>query len=289
MIRKPLLAAVMVLALVTMACGINFNLPVREIKTGPTVTEDLMVPLLEDSTAIADVTLSFGAGEMTLSGGAEDALITGTILYNVADFKPDVTTVGDNVEVEQGNLNIQGIPDFDENIKNEWDLKFGSAPMRLQINAGAYNGDFDFGGLSLHDLEISDGASDVDVDFSEPNPVEMDVFQYSTGASDINIKNLANANFDTMIFRCGAGSYTLDFSGELQRDATVTIESGISNIEIIVPEGVSARVTFEGGLSNVDADGEWDRSGNDYTMSGEGPTINIIVTLGAGNLQLRNR
>ena len=51
---------------------------------------------------------------------------------------------------------------------------------------------------------------------------------------------LANANFSTMIFSSGAGDYTLDFSGDLQRDATVTITTGLSNLKLVVPKGVAA-------------------------------------------------
>jgi hypothetical protein len=102
------------------------------------------------------------------------------------------------------------------------------------------------------------------------------------------MKGLANANFNNMIFRCGAGSYELGFSGNLARDMNVTVESGISNIVISVPQGVSAKVTFEGGLSGVNADGSWVKTGNTYTQTGSANTIRVDVKMGAGNLTLRN-
>ena len=64
--------------------------------------------------------------------------------------------------------------------------------------------------------------------FPKLNRVEMDSLYYQTGASNVHLSDLANANFASMVFRSGAGNYTLDFSGELQRDAEVKIESGIS-------------------------------------------------------------
>jgi hypothetical protein len=91
-----------------------------------------------------------------------------------------------------------------------------------------------------------------------------------------------------MIFQSGAGDYELDFSGELTRDATVFIESGLSNFTIIVPEGVNAVVDVDGALNNVNTRGEWDSTGNDYVLAGDGPTLTINVELGAGNLTLRN-
>ncbi len=125
MLRKPLIAVLLVLALVTMACGVTFNLPVTQVKTGPSKTDTLSVPLLENTSQIANVTLGFGAGDLSLAPGAENTIISGTATYNVPDFKPKVTIDGNNIRVEQGNLNIQGIPSFGENINNQWNLSIG--------------------------------------------------------------------------------------------------------------------------------------------------------------------
>ena len=45
----------------------------------------------------------------------------------------------------------------------------------------------------------------------------MSILRYETGASTVKLNGLANANFGTLIFSGGAGDYTLDFSGDLQR------------------------------------------------------------------------
>ena len=283
--RKPIFIAILVLALVSMACGINIDLP-EEVKTGPTQTDEINVPSPEDTQVVTDLKFSFAGGELALSPGAEELLVSGTAAYNVTDFKPEVTTSGNTVRITQGDLNMRGIPNFKDTVINEWDLQLGNMPMDLRIQAGAYSGDFEFGGLSLERLSIADGASDVNLSFSEPNQTEMSLFEYNTGASTVRIDGLANANIDTMTFRAGAGSYTLDFSGELQRDMTVDIESGMSTITIIIPEGFSARLEFDGGLSNVSAGGEWEENGTSYTLDGSGPTIKIIVTMAAGNLTL---
>lgn len=283
-----LLFSILAIALTSIACSVNINLPLTQVKTGPLETQKIDVPTPQDSTSITDVTLAFGAGQLTLAPGLEDALISGTATYNVPDFKPEVKVNANRVRVSQGDLEIRGIPAFDKRIQNDWDLKIGDSPIRLHINAGAYDGEYDFGGLSLQDLEINDGASNVDLVFSEPNQVEMNSFQYTTGASDITLESLANANFASMVFRSGAGSYTLDFSGDLQRDCSVTIETGLSNVKIIVPQDVSAQLSFEGGLSNVDANDSWQKSGNDYNHPGAGPTIRISVSMGAGNLELED-
>lgn len=288
MFPKSILIAFVVLALVTMACGININLPVKEIKVGPSVTEDINVNQPGGAGEVTKLTLDFGAGELFLAPGSQSALVEGTATYNVADLKPDVTVKGNDVRIETGDWEINSLPKFGSDFKNEWNLKLGNTPMDLAINAGAYKGEFDLGGLAIQSLLISDGASDVRLNFSTPNLAEMDTMRYTTGASHVELSGLANANFDNLTFKGGAGSYTLDFSGELKRDATVTVDAGFSGITLIVPEGVSTRVFVDSGLANVDVGGKWEKSGDQYLLTGEGPRLTINANIGAGSLTLRN-
>lgn len=285
---RPILMIVLVLSLTALACGLTVDLPGRDIKTGPTLTEDILISEAE-SDGPADVALDFGAGELNLGPGAEAALIEGTVRYNVKDLKPEITIDGSRVRLETGNLELSGFPNFGDNFINEWNLRLGDAPMNLMINSGAYKGEIELGGLSLLSLEVTDGAADVDLRFSEPNRVKMDTLRYQTGASSVKLRGLGNANIDRLIFKSGAGDYTLDFSGDLQADMDVTIDSGMSSIELIVPRGVPVEVRYDGGLSNVDYSGDWRKSGNDYYQEGTGPGIIVNVNLGAGNLSLRNR
>jgi hypothetical protein len=286
MFPKTVFAAILVLALVSMACGLTVNVPSEELTTGATQTMTINVPA--PSAEVANVTLDFGAGELTVAPGATDALIEGVAIYNVPKFKPEITVAGETVRISTGKLEIKGFPNFNsKDLKNQWDLKLGPQAMRLKINAGAYQGRYELGGLALQNLEVNDGAADARLKFSQPNKAQMDDFYYSTGASSVDLSGLANANFNKMVFRGGAGSYTLDFSGQLQRDATVTIESGISQVVIIVPEGVPATVTFIGGLANINAQDAWQKSGNTYLLEGSGPKLTISVTMGAGDIELR--
>ena len=285
--RKMIILAIVTLALVSLACSININLPDVQVKTGPTVTEDIHVPFLADEQATADVTLKFGAGTLDLQPGAVNELINGTATYNVTDFKPMITTDSNNITIEQEDLKLGGIPNITQKVINEWNLSLGNRPMSLIINAGAYTGEFELGGLSIHRLEVMDGASNVDLSFSKPNLVEMTSLKYTTGASDVTLTGLGNANIDEMTFHSGAGKYTLDFSGQLTRDMNVRIESGVSSVTLIVPQGVSALLTTDSSLVSVNASGGWEQHGTMYQLDGTGYTITIETAMGAGSLQLQ--
>lgn len=269
--------AILILALASLACGFSIDLPERS-QAGPDVTESITVA--DPKTDETRLTLSFGAGELTLSSGAKN-LVDGTIIYNVEDLKPEIRKDGGNIAIEQGNF--KGLPLVND-MKNEWDLQLGDMPMDLTIRAGAYEGNFELGGLALKSLAVRDGAANVDLSFSELNQAEMSLLSYETGASNVKLTGLANANFSTLTFSAGAGNYTLDFSGELQRDAVVTIEAGFGDLSLVIPEGMNAKVTVEGAALNINHSSGWAQNGQKFTQKNSGPTLTVLVKMSAGNL-----
>jgi len=274
------------LLLATMACTIS--IPSVDIMTGPVIETPINVPALADPGQEAFVTLLYGANKIRLAPGA-DGLVSGTVRTNLKDFTPIVTVEGSDVRIGQGNLDVDGLPNLRaDDIINEWDLKLGADPIRLRLTGGAYEGTFDLGGLALTDLYVSDGAATVQVDFTSPNKASMSSLRYETGASTVELLNLANANFASMSFRSGAGTYTLDFGGTLQRDADVDVEAGLSTLTIVVPDGTAAVVEISGGLSSVNASGAWQtRDSARFELEGQGPVLRIDVTMGAGTINLR--
>ncbi|MHB8932362.1 MAG: hypothetical protein ACYC6H_02715, partial [Bellilinea sp.] len=171
-------------------------------------------------------------------------------------------------------------------VVNSWDLLLGTSPIDLKVSAGAYEGSLDLSGVPLTNLDITDGASKATVEFNSANPVEMDTFSYKTGASQVNLFGIGNANANHFKFDGGAGDFTLDFSGELKQDLAVDINSGISSIKIIIPENVPARITISGGLNNISPSGTWSITGNTYEKTGTGPRIDIFIQMGVGSLKL---
>lgn len=287
---KNYLRLLLYLALVfsVSGCGIGIELPFEtEQKTGPTVTELVQIPVPNIPTPL-DLNLAFGAGKMVLLPNSGPDLVSGTATFNVADFKPEVTIDEFSVSLKQGNLKLNAIPTIDETIKNEWSLALKNIPLELEIKAGGYTGDFEFGGLAIRDLHIADGAANVKLKFSTPNTEAMNAFRYETGASNISMEKLANANFQTMIFQSGAGNYNLDFSGLLQQDASIFIETGLSRLVISVPDGVPAEVNFEGPLSKVITQGDWQQLGEEYFLEGQGPRLNFTIEIKAGTVTLQN-
>jgi hypothetical protein len=290
--KRTLLLSILVLALPAMACTITLPTP-PQVNTGPTETFPVSVDEPTGATAASPVkvTLHMGAGKLNLQGGADGQLAQGEIQYNVPTWKPAVTVDSDHVLIEQTMPQDQGpsvlFRGKDNEIINTWDLKLGPTPMDLKINAGAYTGNLNLSDLHLRGLTINDGASDSQVTFDSANPEVLDLFTYETGASTVKLSGLGYANFKEMNFKGGVGDYQLDFAGALQRDATVTVDAGMSTLRLAIPSGTKATVAISGGMKGVKTEGTWTAHEDNYTTTGTSPyTLTIKINIGLGSLTL---
>jgi hypothetical protein len=266
--------------LTALACSFSFNVPRAD--TGEVQVVSIDEPLPSAGTDV-DVEIHLGGGTLDLAGGAS-GLAEGSIRFNVEEWRPTVERTATSLRIEQGDP-AAGLT-LGDGVINEWSLRLGDVPMALTIRAGAYSGSMDLSGIPLRRLDVSDGASDVRLGFTSPNPEEMQSFSYQTGASTVSLTGLGYANFSDMTFSGGAGTYTLDFSGGLSRDANVTLESGVSSVRLEVPAGTAAEVVVGGALNNVSTIGAWAQSGETYRLEGAGPTLRIFVDMGVGSLAL---
>lgn len=270
----------LVLILTSLACSITVNVPTPEFIEPQTWTATYSAA---DAQNIEKLSVKMGSGTLNIVGGS-DLFLDAAVTYNVAEWEPEVVTTQRELILSQGSINEFKFPTDD--AVNDWDLTLGSLPVALTVNAGAYTGDLDLTGVALTQLTVNDGASQAEVHFDTLNPVDMDELTYKTGASEVKLIGLGNANVDLVTFEGGAGSYTLDFTGAQTKDMRVKISTGVSNTRIIIPENMAAVVTVTGGLNNIDPSGTWSIHDSIYTKSGKGSEIEISVEMGLGNLEL---
>lgn len=280
--KIPILIGLSILVLATLACSIS--LPER-VETIETQTFKVAEPLPAGNAPVR-LQIGMGAGSLNISGGAQ-GLVEGEIRYNLAGWEPQISRQEGELRITQKTGLGSALPGGSP--INQWELNLGNHPIDLRIDAGAYEGTLDLSGIPIVNLEISDGASSARVEFNSPNPAKMQRLVYKTGASSVKLIGLANANFSEMRFSSGAGSYTLDFSGRLQQPAQVEVTSGVSQITLIVPEGMKTTVTISGELNDVNTRGTWTALDKVYQTDGEGPELNIKVEMGLGSLNLEQR
>ena len=279
--KKPLIAVVIVLILSTAACSVS-NIEMKTIETRAVgVSEELPSGL-----GVTELLFNMTGGEFNISPGS-DVLVSGAITYNVAQWEPQFTRSNNLFEIKQVSpYRFSGIPTDD--VVNTWDLAIANnLPIALTIEGGASKNSFNFTGLQLTQLKIIQGASDTNLRFDSPNPQVMQDFTFTTGASSADLYGLGYANFNTMTFTSGAGDYTLDFTGALNHDVTVEVKSTVSNITIIVPNGMKAMVINQGTISNINTQGTWLLTDNTYATLEEGYTLTINLDMAVGNVNLQ--
>ena len=252
-------------------------------QVGQTQTENIHVPRPADPTRAWDIELNLGSASVSVGSRAE-ALVQGTIEYNVDSLKPYVTIGERSVKIGQ---DPQGVLPL--NTRNDWRLQLGrGARINLAVNTGASSGEWELGGLSLQSLKWTQGAADATLSFSEPNPEPMESFTVNGGAASMTIRGLANANIDVGNITAGAGALTLVFDGQLTADADITIDGGVSAVTIY-SGGNPIQLIAEGALKAVDNKG-WTQSDKNYYSPewsiASTPVIKLHARLGVATLQL---
>lgn len=174
------------------------------------------------------------------------------------------------------------IPSLDLTVSRE-------RPFAVDLQAGASENVFDLGGLPLTSLAIKTGAARFEVDFSSPNPATMTLMEIASGAGAFVARGLANANFGELRLGGGAASCTLDFSGELRRDAHARLDAGFAALELSIPRSTSARVATKAFASGTNAVGFMRKDDAYYTppaLEGKHPLLGIDVSVAFGSLSL---
>ena len=278
--KKQFIFAILALAFASFACSIQ-NIQMNTINTQQV---DIMEPLPGNAEETV-IRFQMTGGKFTITPAVE-GLVTGTILYNVEGWEPEFTRSSNLYEISQVNpFRLSGIPT--DEVVNQWDLSLTTQiPLDLSIEGGASENIFNFTGVQITNLRIVQGASNSTIRFETPNPIEMEDFSFTTGASSAKLYGLGNANFTDMSVSCGAGDYTLDFSGVLTRNSRVDIKAGVSNISIIIPPGMNASINNQGTVSNINTRGTWLVRDDTYSTMAEGPSLTINLDMAVGNVNL---
>lgn len=281
--NKRLIIAIVVLVLSSFACSLQ-NIEMRTIET----QEVVIAESLPDNNDETELVFQMSGGKFMLNPGAQ-GLVNGTITYNVEQWEPEFTRSNNTYKITQVDpFRLSGIPSGD--VVNRWEFGLTTAlPLNISVTGGASENEFNFSGLQISQLAITQGASETDIRFDVPNPIVMKDFTFKTGASSADIYGLINANFERMSMSAGAGDYKLDFSGTLTHDVYVEIKAGVSNMSITIPSSMKVVVNNTGAISNINTTGTWMLTDNTYTTLNEGYTLTIDLNMAVGNVNLKQQ
>ncbi|HEX9007588.1 MAG TPA: hypothetical protein VF889_09850 [Bacteroidota bacterium] len=164
----------------------------------------------------------------------------------------------------------------------DWSLEFSDAvPISFDIQMGVGRGDLNLSGLTVKDLNVSTGASDVCLAFDQPNATTVENINIEAGVSKFEGRQLGNANFRHFRFQGGVGTCKLDFGGELEHEVDVDVQVGMGVMTILVPQNVGARVFYEKNwISRVDC-------AKDFTSVGESEYMSENYNSAQGKMNIR--
>lgn len=222
------------------------------------------------------VSVRYGAGLFSIRSVDGGLLYRMHLEYDEDRFEPLAEYSGNRlelgVETRRRGLDI----DTDEAGELRLELARG-IPMDLELEFGAVKAELDLGGLALTDLDLRTGASESEVDVSEPNPSRIGTARFEVGAAEFTARNLGNLNADRIEVDAGVGSITLGLEGRWQRDAHLDIDMGLGSLELRIPEGLGIRLRKDSFLTSLDSQGlvkrgdvyeslDWDRADRRVTI-----------------------
>ncbi|WKZ47128.1 MAG: toast rack family protein [Anaerolineales bacterium] len=228
---------ILLTALTLVGCG-------PRARVGALQTETRTVEL--DGAESVRVEIILGAGDLTVSGGAEN-LLDAHFTYNVAVLKPQVTFTDGILVVRQPNTeglpNLQNITDF----RNEWNLNLNDdMPMNMSINMGAGNSSMQLAGLSLTGLDVSLGAGTSTLDLNGDWTQDVDI-TVDSGAADIIVRLPKNVGVRVEVDRGPTAIYASGLTqndnvyvnaayGTSEATLDIKIEAGVGLIRLEVEE-----------------------------------------------------
>ena len=233
--------------------------------------------------------ISVGACHLIIRPGESAAWVSGSYIDPVGILPLKIENEGGETRLMQA-LNPIEISGGFEGLTT-LELELGKARLYwLTIESGASEADIDLGGLPLSRLSIRHAAGRHTVNFSTPNQQALVLFSLTVGAGVAEVQNLANANLLEMVIEGGAATYRLAWGSELKRPANVRIATGISLVEISIPESVAAQLTTDSFLGNLElGEGVIQKEGTYWTQSaldGGEPRLSIRASQTVGTLRL---
>ncbi|MFQ6615506.1 MAG: hypothetical protein ACE5HZ_01885 [Fidelibacterota bacterium] len=256
-----------------------------------------------------DVTISTSLGSLTLSPNPDTNQIAGKIYYHPALVTPRIEydTMG-----SRGELDIRAEHgsefDFDEEysfpkgLEGRWkdlegkkyhselDLRLPPGiPMNMNLKLGLGEADLDLTRLTISDLQLECGLSDVDISMESANTVRSRTLTIETGLGELTARHLGNLKAKTIRVEVGLGSADLDLSGDEIEDTIGRIEVGLGSLNLILPRRANIRLEIDKSfLSSVDVD--------DLTQEGDvwvsdrwepdRPTLDLEISVSLGSVDV---
>jgi hypothetical protein len=204
-------------------------------------TTALSIPL--EGGENARLKISYGAGRITLAGGAASGqLLSGTFDGGVDH---DARRSGGGLDVKlNGPSDFSAIPMWDWGSSRNWDVHLnGAVPLSLDVEVGAAESKIDLTDVRVTDLKLQTGASSTDLWM--PAHAGGTTAKVSAGAASINIKippevaariewegGLASFDVDTRRFPQSGKVYQSPNYDDAANRLDLRVEMGMGSVQV---------------------------------------------------------
>lgn len=231
------------------------------------------------------LTIDVGACRLTLKKGSSEAFVSGTYNDPTGERPCLQETAGGSVRIWQksifafkGYSGGSNIPEFLLEISDK-------VPFELEFKSSASEAFVDLGGLPVTKTVFRYNAGKATLVFSKPNPVAMDVLDFSGNAGDLTIDSIANSNASRVAVEGSAAGFRLNFAGELKSDMKVSVSSSVSGIKIEIPRRANALIRQSSMLGGASYNGDFRDTRNGLETASYDPNLPSIeidskITLG---------
>ncbi len=228
-----------------------------------------------------DVDVRYSSGRFSLSAAEEGTLYWMQLKYDEDRFEPVA-------DYDRSSIRI-GTESRGRRIRIGKNQRAGNMElalsrdisMDLDMEFGAVRADIDLGGLRLTALDIAAGASQTRLDISEPNAESMSRASMDIGAAEFTVRHLGNLNAEVIDIDAGIGDIELDFTGEWQRDARVSVDMGLGSLVLRFPKELGVRLVKDTFLTSLDSEGLVKRGDTYYSLDYDDAEYRVTVDVDA--------
>jgi hypothetical protein len=195
----------------------------------------------------------------------------------------EARSVRANLRMGAGELNLTGGADR----LMEADFFYNVADWKPEVD---YEVSGDTGELSVKQdiiagVPVGEARNEWDIHFNDEVPTDLNV-QMGAGESNLDLHSLTPTG---LTLHMGSGKTTVDLTGDYAQDFDASIEGGVGEATVLLPSEVGARVSAEGGLGKINAEG-LRREGDSYVNDAYGDseiTLDVDIQGGVGQITLK--
>ena len=232
-----------------------------------------------------DVEVGYGAGRLVIEPAEGRMLYQASVRYDARGFQPVAEYTDGRLRLGVDGHDNLHLPDEEDAGGGRMTLRLGrGVPLDLDFEFGAAMAEIELGGLSVRSLDLSTGASETRVDFSEPNPIELEQLNFDVGAAQFTARGLGNANARDIRLNGGVADMELDFSGDWRGNTHLEADFGLGSLTLRVPPDVGVSVRKETLLASFEAPRMSRRDGDDdeyYSDNWDDATRRLTIDINA--------